>query len=245
MVVWIVQTFGSQKGVNSASGVAAMVVFCRNGSSNHSCNAIVRNGQERLHFFCCFGVQVFVWRGVPRQVLQSLPLPISSVLQTSEYLTFSDRVLWQNFCVLIFLVMRPENLARGMTPKWGFGVAMLPVGTLCFYQAHFGRTMLPKWPLWAHLFYFVFTVFQSLGGHAAAKRVSPEPCFRQAHCFVQRPLRFLPVPPNPTCARSHIWGVSESLGRGIYRASLVWYVARLGIVLICLGNTQRTKAGYK
>ena len=27
-----------------------------------------------------------------------------------------------------------------MTPKWGFGVAMLPVGALCFYQAHFGRT---------------------------------------------------------------------------------------------------------
>ena len=43
-----------------------------------------------------------------------------------------------------------------MTPKWGFGVAMLPVGALCFYQAHFGRTVLPKWPLWAHLFHSVF-----------------------------------------------------------------------------------------
>ena len=31
--------------------------------------------------------------------------------------------------------------------------AMLPLGALCFYQAHFGRTVLPKWPLWAHLFY--------------------------------------------------------------------------------------------
>ena len=33
---------------------------------------------------------------------------------------------------------------------------MLPVGALYFYQAHFGRTVLPKWPFWAHLFYPVF-----------------------------------------------------------------------------------------
>ena len=44
----------------------------------------------------------------------------------------------------------------GGTPKWDFGVAMLPVGALCIYQAHFGRTVLPKWPFWAHLFYSVF-----------------------------------------------------------------------------------------
>ena len=75
----------------------------------------------------------------------------------------------------------------GMTPKWGL---------------HSGRTVLPKWPLWARLFYSVFTVFQSLWGHASARHVSPEPCFCQAHCFVQGPLRFLPVPRNPTCARS-------------------------------------------
>ena len=58
----------------------------------------------------------------------------------------------------------------GMTPKWGFGVAMLPVGALCFYQAHFGRTVLPKWPLWAHLFYSVFYSVSEL------RRA----CFRQA-----------------------------------------------------------------
>ena len=55
-----------------------------------------------------------------------------------------------------------------------------------------------------------FTVSQSLAGHASARRVPREPCFRQAHCFVQGPLRFLPVPPNddfnPTGARSHFWG---------------------------------------
>ena len=51
-----------------------------------------------------------------------------------------------------------------------------------------------------------FTVFQNLGGHASARRVSHEPCFRQAHCFVQGPLRFLPLAPSSTCACSHIGG---------------------------------------
>ena len=93
-----------------------------------------------------------------------------------------------------------------MTPKWGFGVAMLPVGALCFYQAHFGRRVLPKWPLWAHLFYPVFYSVSEL------RRA----CFRQARVaravlppgalFRAGALHFLPVPPNPTCARPHIWG---------------------------------------
>ena len=93
-----------------------------------------------------------------------------------------------------------------MTPKWGLGVAMLPVGALCFYQAHFGRTVLPKWPLSAHLFYSVFYSVSELG------RV----CFRQARVaraalppsvlFPARAFTFLPVPPDPTCAHSHIWG---------------------------------------
>ena len=43
-----------------------------------------------------------------------------------------------------------------MTSRWGFRVAMPPVGALCFYQVHFGRTVLPKRPLWVHLFYSVF-----------------------------------------------------------------------------------------
>ena len=57
-----------------------------------------------------------------------------------------------------------------MTPKWGFRVAMFPVGALCFYQAHFGRTVLPNWPLWPHLFYSVFYSVSEL------RRA----CFRQA-----------------------------------------------------------------
>ena len=58
----------------------------------------------------------------------------------------------------------------GVTPKWDFGVAMLPVGALCFYQAHFGRTVLPKWPFWKHLVYSVVYSFSEL------RRA----CFRQA-----------------------------------------------------------------
>ena len=50
---------------------------------------------------------------------------------------------------------------------------MLPVGALCFYQAHFGHTMLPTWPLWVwvHLFCYVFHSVSEL------RRA----CFRQAH----------------------------------------------------------------
>ena len=48
---------------------------------------------------------------------------------------------------------------------------MLPVGALRFCQAHFGRTVLPKWPFWAHLFYAVFYSISEL------RRA----CFRQAH----------------------------------------------------------------
>ena len=70
------------------------------------------------------------------------------------------------------------------------------MGARCFQNGHFGRISSTLYS----------TVFRSFGGHASARRVSLEPCFRQAHCFVQGPLRFLPVPPNPTCARSHFWG---------------------------------------
>ena len=101
-----------------------------------------------------------------------------------------------------------------MTPKWDFGVAMLPVGALCFYQAHFGRTVFPKWPFWAHLFYSVFYSVSEL------RRA----CFRQA-CVAQAVL-----PPGalfragafalPPCApKSHMsplphLGASECLENG-------------------------------
>ena len=71
------------------------------------------------------------------------------------------------------------------------------LGARCFQNGHFGR-------IFSTLY---FTVFQSLGGHASARRVSHEPCFCQAHCFVQGPLRFFPVLPKPTCTCSHIWGL--------------------------------------
>ena len=73
---------------------------------------------------------------------------------------------------------------------------MLPVGALCFYQAHFGRTVLPKWPFWAHLFYSVFYSVSEFG----------RACFRQARVawamlppgalFRAGAFAFLPCAPN-------------------------------------------------
>ena len=63
--------------------------------------------------------------------------------------------------------MRPKKLGDSQV---GFWVAMLSVGAMCYYQAHFGRTVLPKWPLWAHLFYSVVYSVSEL------RRA----CFRQA-----------------------------------------------------------------
>ena len=95
-----------------------------------------------------------------------------------------------------------------MTTKWGFRAAMLPVGALCFYRARFGHTLLPKWPFWAHLFHSVFYNLSEL------RRA----CFRQVRvaramllpAALFRAGRFLPVPPNPTCVCSHIWGFPKA-----------------------------------
>ena len=76
-----------------------------------------------------------------------------------------------------------------ITPKWGFEVAMLPVGALCFYQARSGRTCFQNGHFGRISSTLYFTMFQSLGGHASARRVSHKPCFRQALCFVRGPLR--------------------------------------------------------
>ena len=57
-----------------------------------------------------------------------------------------------------------------MTTQWGFGVAMLPLVELFFYQVHYVCAVLPKWPLRAHLFYSVFYSVPEL------RRA----CFRQA-----------------------------------------------------------------
>ena len=40
--------------MDSARGVAAIVVSCRNSSCKSSCDAIVRNGRKVLHYFYCF-----------------------------------------------------------------------------------------------------------------------------------------------------------------------------------------------
>ena len=84
---------------------------------------------------------------------------------------------------------------------------MLPVGAFYFYQAHVGRTVLPRWPIWALLFYSVLHNVSEL------RRA----CFRQARvtqavilpgalfhaeAFAISPCAAVPL--NPTCACSHI-----------------------------------------
>ena len=92
MKVWV---FG--EGVDSARGVAAIVICRRNSSCNSSCDAIARNGRRTIAFFLLFRVQWFLCNrlregmfqtcfecGRRGQVLQSHPLPISPLLQTPE-----------------------------------------------------------------------------------------------------------------------------------------------------------------
>ena len=43
-----------------------------------------------------------------------------------------------------------------MSPKWASGFVMLPVCASYFYWQHVGRIVLPKWPIWRHLFYPAF-----------------------------------------------------------------------------------------
>ena len=113
-----------------------------------------------------------------------------------------------------------------MTPKWGFGVAMLSVGALCFYQVHFGRTVLPKWPLWARLFYSVFYSASEL------RRA----CFRQAR--VARAV----LPPSalfragafafPPCAPTSHMRPLPHLGVSVM-CILQWHIAFARLVVPC------------
>ena len=52
---WVVWVFG--EGVDSARGVAAIVVCRRNSSCNSSCDAIVCNGRRTIALFLLFQVQ--------------------------------------------------------------------------------------------------------------------------------------------------------------------------------------------
>ena len=87
--------------------------------------------------------------------------------------------------------------------------------TLCFYQTHVWRTVLPIWPIWAYHFYSIFYNVAELR----------KACFRQAHIaravlppsallhakpFALPPSGTLSPPPNPTCAPFPILGFSEN-----------------------------------
>ena len=135
--------------------------------------------------------------------------------------------LWQDF-------VRPE--------KWNISQVGFQGS-----NASGGRVVLLPSACWAHgaskigLFRRISstlysTAFQRLRGHVAAQCVSHKVCFRQAHCFMQNPLHFLPVPPNPTCAHSYIWDFPKRAPASFLPGgSLVYTMVDL-IVAISLSN---------
>ena len=94
------------EGVDSARGVTAIAVCCRNSSCNSSCNAIARNGRRTLALFLLFECNSLFAIGLCEgtcqtcfecgrcsQVLQSHPLPISPLLSGVDKRVVSQRVV--------------------------------------------------------------------------------------------------------------------------------------------------------
>ena len=82
--------------MDSARGVAAIVVFSRKSSSMNYCDAIVHSGRRTIAFFLLFGMQEFVCnssyeRDIPNMFQawserESHPVPISPLLHTPDML---------------------------------------------------------------------------------------------------------------------------------------------------------------
>ena len=81
----------------------------------------------------------------------------------------------------------------------------------CLYQAHVGRTVLPKWPLWAHLFYSVFTVLQNSGGYMLPPHVAQAVLLPDAWSLAETFALPLCTPKSHLCPLPHL-GLSD-LGR--------------------------------
>ena len=56
-----------------------------------------------------------------------------------------------------------------MCSEWDLRLAMLPVGTVYFYQVHARRIVLPKWLFRRISLTLYFTAFQSFRRHASTK----------------------------------------------------------------------------
>ena len=54
IVICTLEAWVFGEGVDSARGVAAIVLCRRNSSCNSSCDAIARNGRRTIALFCCF-----------------------------------------------------------------------------------------------------------------------------------------------------------------------------------------------
>ena len=76
--VWV---FGELQGVDSARGVAAIVLCRRNSSCNSSCDAIPRNGRRTIALFLLFRVQSFICNRLCEGMFQH----VSSVVAAARY----------------------------------------------------------------------------------------------------------------------------------------------------------------
>ena len=76
--------------MDSARGVAAIVVCCHNSLCSSSCDALARNGQRTIALFLLFRVQSFVCNSSCEGMFQTCfecgrrGLPISPLLQTPD-----------------------------------------------------------------------------------------------------------------------------------------------------------------
>ena len=81
-----------------------------------------------------------------------------------------------------------------MSPKWCFGVTMLLmllVGAFYFHWEHVGRIVLPRWPVWANLFYSTCYSASELRKARFCQVHVARLCFREAHGFIVQSLQLL------------------------------------------------------
>ena len=94
----------------------------------------------------------------------------------------------------------------GCLPSVVFGVAMLEVGALYFYQAYVGRTVPPTWPIRVHLFDSEFHMFSKFGKASVRQARVAQTMLRPGALFHAETFAFLSCAPHPAFSRSLMSG---------------------------------------
>ena len=97
-----------------------------------------------------------------------------------------------------------------MSRKLGLGEQWFRWSTLCFYLAHVGSIVLPRWTTQAHIFDLSFYCASELKKACFRQARVARACFHQVNCFILQPLQFLTSPPKPSSVRSHSWVFQKS-----------------------------------